>query len=81
VCGNKFQSPFASPQGRGDCSAIINVVWGWFNFVIGGALIVHFFPPLPPPFGVCIAPAIGALAIGLSLASHFGKVRNSAPHP
>jgi hypothetical protein len=81
VCGNKFQSPFASPPGRGETSAIVNVVWGWLNFVIGGALVLYFFPPLPPPFGLCMALAIGALVMGLSLASHFGKVRNSAPHP
>ncbi|MGB6963179.1 MAG: hypothetical protein WBD83_03265 [Xanthobacteraceae bacterium] len=28
VCGNKFQSPFASPSGIGESSAIVNVVWG-----------------------------------------------------
>jgi hypothetical protein len=33
VCGNKFQSPFASPSGIGESSAIVNVVWGWLNFV------------------------------------------------
>ena len=49
--------------------------------MIGCALIVYLFPPLPPPFGLCIAFAIGTLAMALPLASHFGKVRNSAPHP
>jgi len=41
-----------------------------------------FFPPeLPPPWPLCIAALIGALAMALRLASHFGKVRNTAPHP
>jgi hypothetical protein len=81
VCGNKFQSPFASPPGRGESSAIVNVVWGWLNFVIGGGLVVYLFPPLPPPVGLCIASATGALVMALALASHFGKARDSAPHP
>lgn len=49
ISGNKFQSPFASPPGVGESSAIVNVVWGWFNFVIAGALVFAAFPPLPPP--------------------------------
>jgi hypothetical protein len=81
VCGNRFQSPFASPSGIGESSAIVNVVWGWLNFVVGGGLVVYFFPPLPPPAGFYAALAFGALAMGLPLASHFGKVRDGAPHP
>src|ERR1700722_19374021 len=42
VCGNKFQSPFASPSGIGESSAIVNVVWGWLNFVVGSGLLVYF---------------------------------------
>lgn len=81
VSGNKFQSPFASPPGIGESSAIVNVVWGWFNFVIAGALVFAAFPPLPPPIGGCVAGALGALAISLGLASHFGKVRRVPPTP
>lgn len=81
ICGNKFQTPFASPPGVGESSAIVNVLWGWFNFIIGGVLIRYFFPPLPPPVGGSIATALGMLVMALWLANHFGKVRNSAPHP
>jgi hypothetical protein len=80
MCGNKFQSPFASPPGIGESSAMVNVVWGWFNVIVGAGLIRYFFL-MPPPPGLCAAAALGALAIALSLAKHFGKVRNSAPHP
>jgi len=45
-------------------------------------LLHAFFPPqLPPPWPLCVAALIGALAMALRLASHFGKVRSSAPHP
>jgi hypothetical protein len=81
ICGNKFQTPFASPRGVGESSAIVNVVWGWFNFIVGGGLLRIFFPPLPPPPGVSLATALGALAAALWLANHFAKVRNRAPTP
>ena len=80
ICGNRFQTPFASPPGVGESSAVVNVIWGLAN--LGGALLHIFFPAeLPPPWSLCIAALIGALAMALYLASHFGKVRNSAPHP
>jgi len=82
ICGNKFQTPFASPRGVGESSAFVNVVWGWFNFLVGGALLRIFLPShLPPPPGDPICVALGALVMGAWLANHFGKVRNSAPHP
>jgi hypothetical protein len=38
VTGRPFQSPFASPPGEGLSSSTLNVVWGFFNLVIGYAL-------------------------------------------
>ncbi len=81
VSGNKFQTPFATPRGVGESSAIVNVIWGWFNFVVGGVLLRIFFPPLPPPASVSIATLLGMLVMAMFLSYHFGKVRNSAPHP
>jgi hypothetical protein len=82
ICGNRFQTPFASPPGVGESSAITNVIWGFFNLAIGGVLLHIFFPTdLPPPWPLCAAAFIGALAMALWLANHFGKVRNRAPHP
>src|SRR6266567_5606107 len=31
ICGNRFQTPFASPRGAGESSAIVNVIWGFGN--------------------------------------------------
>jgi len=81
ICGNKFQTPFASPPGVGESSAIVNVLWSFLNLIVGVALLRIFFPPLPPPLGISAATALGALVMALWLANHFGKVRDSAPHP
>jgi hypothetical protein len=82
ICGNRFQTPFASPRGVGESSAIVNVIWGFANLAVGGGLLHIFLPDkLPPPWPLCVAALIGALAMALWLANHFGKVRSSAPHP
>jgi hypothetical protein len=81
VCGNKFQTPFASPRGVGESSAIVNVIWGWFNFLVSIALLRFFMPPLPPPPAVSAATMLGVLLSALFLAHHFGRVRNTPPHP
>jgi hypothetical protein len=82
ICGNKFQTPFASPPLLGLSSAIVNVIWGWLNFVASFALFHFFFPPeLPPPTWPSAAVALGALIVALYLARHFGSVRERAPHP
>jgi hypothetical protein len=79
ICGNKFQTPFAKPRGVGESSALVNVIWGWFNFIVGGALLRIFFPPLPP--AVSLATLLGVLVMAVFLSHRFGKVRSQAPHP
>jgi hypothetical protein len=82
ICGNRFQTPFASPPGVGESSAIVNVIWGLANFAIGSVLLQVFFPgELPPPWPLWTTALIGASAMALWLANRFGKVRSSAPHP
>jgi hypothetical protein len=81
ICGNKFQTPFATPRGVGESSALVNVIWGWFNFIVGGALLRIFFPPLPPLPAVSLATLFGVLAMAVFLSHHFAKVRSQAPHP
>jgi len=82
MSGNRFQTPFASPPGVGESSAIVNVVWGFVNVAIGGVLLRVSAPTEGPlPWSLCLAGLIGALALGLYLASRFGKVRNAPPHP
>jgi hypothetical protein len=81
ICGNRFQTPFASPPGKGGSSPTINVIWGWFNFVIAAGLIYFCATLSPVPIGAFVAAALGALLIALWLANHFNKVRGVPPHP
>jgi hypothetical protein len=39
ISGHAFQSPFASPPGEGLSSAMVNVLWGFFNLVVGYLLV------------------------------------------
>ena len=39
ISGHAFQSPFASPPGVGLSSAMVNVLWGFFNLSIGYLLV------------------------------------------
>ncbi len=39
ISGRKFRSPFASPPAVGESSAVVNVIWGMVNFIIGYLLI------------------------------------------
>lgn len=41
VSGRRFPTPFASPPGRGESSAWINVLWGTFNLIIGYLLVLR----------------------------------------
>jgi hypothetical protein len=81
ICGNKFQTPFARPRGVGESSALVNVMWGWLNFVIAGALLRLSFPPLPPPPAISLATTLGVLVMAIFLARHFARVREGAPRP
>jgi hypothetical protein len=61
---------------------VVNVIWGFANLAIGGALLHAFLPErLPPPWTLCVTVLAGALAMALYLANYFGKARNAAPHP
>ncbi len=73
VSGNAFQSPFASPSGEGLSPAIVNVLWGSFNLVVGYFLAfrVGYFEPRRTKHVAALA--LGALLISLFSAHHFGR--------
>ena len=77
VSGKPFQSPFASPPGVGESSALVNVFWGAFNFIAAYALLAYvgFFS-----FGLNLTSMLivgGGLGMAAILAVHFEKVRKA----
>src|SRR5580692_757544 len=71
--GQPFQSPFAKPPGQGLSSSTVNVVWGFFNAVVGYLLVLrvgHFDVRSTPDVA---ALAAGTLLICIQSARHFGK--------
>jgi hypothetical protein len=71
--GRSFQSPFAKPPGKGLSSSKINVLWGFFNEVVGYLLVAHVGVFDARAMGHVLAFGLGALLISLSLAHHFGQ--------
>jgi hypothetical protein len=77
LSGRTFPSPFASPPGVGDSPALVNVIWGFANLVIGYGLLAGVGPFA---FGLsldALALGLGALLMGWRLASHFGEVTSN----
>jgi hypothetical protein len=73
VTGHSFQSPFAKPPGQGLSSATVNVVWGFFNAVVGYLLVAHVGAFDPRATSHILAFGLGALLISIFSAHHFGQ--------
>ncbi len=68
VSGNKFPTPFANPPGKGLSSALVNVLWGIFNLVVGYILLK------PGHVDGDNIPALLVFAVGGTLLSVMGAV-------
>ena len=80
MMGKAFQTPFAKPPGQGMSSSTVNVLWGFFNLVVGYVLVCRV-----GNFGLrdtcdVVALALGALSIALVSARGFGRF-NGGNHP
>jgi len=73
LMGRPFQSPFAKPPGEGFSSSTINVLWGFFNLVIGYLLVCRIGNFDLRNTGDVVALGTGALLIALFSARHFGR--------
>src|SRR5580658_1693738 len=73
LLGQPFQSPFAKPPGKGLSSSTVNVLWGFFNAVVGYLLVVRVGDFDLRSISDVLALAVGALLISLQLARHFGQ--------
>lgn len=72
--GQPFPSPFARPSGIGDSSPTVNVLWGFFNLLVGLVLLA-FSPVAVGPYAGFGALFLGALLMGILTSRHFGKVQ------
>lgn len=67
VVGESHQTPFGKPS-----SAIVNVIWGWINFVVAGLLL--FFGNLHPHLLRAFASfSLGVLIMSVLLALTWTK--------
>jgi hypothetical protein len=73
LMGKPFQTPFAKPRGQGLSSSTVNVLWGFFNLLVGYVLIyrVGDFDLNRTPDAIAFA--LGGLVLSLFLARHFGR--------
>ncbi len=76
ISGKRFQSPFASPPGVGESSAVVNAIWGLFNFSAGYVLIFGVGDFVLGVNRGALMVAVGALVTCIFLAVHFQRVRN-----
>jgi hypothetical protein len=73
MMGRPFQSPFAKPPGQGLSSSTVNVLWGFFNAVIGYLLVLRVGHFDVRSTSNALVFAVSAFLIGLQLARHFGQ--------
>ena len=73
MMGRAFQSPFAKPSGEGLSSSTVNVVWGFFNAVVGYLLVARVGAFDSRATSHILAFGLGALLISFFSARHFGQ--------
>ena len=73
MSGSPFQSPFATPPGEGLSSAMVNVLWGMFNLIVGYLLVVRVGRFELRQTTHVVVLGLGILVMALHLAHHFGK--------
>jgi len=72
IQGRRFTSPFGSPPGVGDSSAVSNVIWSTLNAGAAGLLARGI---LSRRSGAQFAFAVGAAIGAVSIAAYFSRVR------
>ena len=73
MMGRAFQGPFAKPPGKGLSSSIVNVLWGFANFVIAYLLLARVGNFDLRATDNIIASGVGVLLIGVMSARSFGR--------
>ncbi len=78
VLGNAFQSPFAHPPGEGLSSALVNVLWGFANLVVGYLLLARVGRFDVRRSRHVVVAGAGALAMAIMLARAFGRLHGGS---
>lgn len=73
VMGRPLQSPFAKPPGQGLSSSTVNVLWGFFNLVVGYLLVCRVGNFDLRSTGHVVALGLGVLLLGTGTAHRFGR--------
>jgi hypothetical protein len=73
VMGLPFQSPFAKPPGKGLSSSAVNVLWGFFNLVVGYLLVCRVGNFDLRSATDVVSLGLGVFLIGLICARSFGR--------
>jgi len=73
VSGHPFQSPFAHPPGEGLSPALINVLWGFTNLVVGYFLLGHIGQFQLRRWWHALVAGAGALLMSMMLSQAFGR--------
>jgi hypothetical protein len=73
ISGHAFQSPFASPPGQGLSSAMVNVLWGFFNLAVGYLLTCRVGSFNLRKTSHALVFAAGVLLMAIMLAHSFAR--------
>jgi ABC-type branched-subunit amino acid transport system permease subunit len=73
MMGRPFQSPFANPPGQGLSSSTVNVLWAFFNIVVGYVLVCRVGDFGVRDTGDVATFGAGAFLIALICARRFGR--------
>ena len=73
ITGRAFQSPFATPPGQGLSSAMVNVLWGFLNLVVGYVFLFRVGDFELRLITHAAVFGFGVLLAGLVLARRFGR--------
>jgi len=78
ISGRRFPTPFADPPGQGESSAMVNVLWGVFNLVIGYLLLAKVGDFRLRRTVDAVVFGLGVVLIGLMLSQAFGQIYGGA---
>ncbi|HZL16601.1 MAG TPA: hypothetical protein VFG23_02525 [Polyangia bacterium] len=73
ITGHQFQSPFAHPPGEGLSSATVNVLWGFFNLLVGYVLVGRVGKFELRRTAHALVFGLGVLAMAIMASRAFGR--------